>query len=117
MTIQEDIVTALASIASGKVYPQAAPHNTAAPFVVYRKVYSDPVMTLAGYEGTTHSGFVFECWDDTYAGAISLADSVRTAIEAAAALKPSYREPADPDEFEPAVDLYVEPVQFSFWHS
>jgi len=117
MSIQSDIKTALAAVASGRVYPEAAPDNAALPFVVYRKVAADPLMTLQGYAGQTRFTIVFDCWARTYAEAITLADQVRTAVEAAAALKPQYREPADPDVYEPSVDQFVEPVVYSIWHS
>lgn len=121
MSIQSDIITALIGgspqVADGRVYPQAAPQNAALPLVVYRRVNSEPLMTLLGYAGTTKHIFVFECWASTYAAALSLADSVRGAIESAAALQPCYREQGDPDDYEPAVDQFVEPVLFSFWHS
>lgn len=117
MSIQSDIKTVLASVAGGRVYPEAAPDNAALPLVVYRKVSSEPLMTLQGYAGTTRFVFVFDCWARTYLEAMSIADSVRTAIEAAAALKPLTREPADPDDYEPAVDQFVEPVLYSFWHA
>lgn len=117
MSIQSDIKTALTGIASNRVYPEAAPDNASLPLVVYRKVSSEPLMTLQGYAGTTRFVFVFDCWARTYQEAMTLADSVRTAIEAAAALKPLTREPADPDDYEPSVDQFVEPVLYSFWHA
>lgn len=121
MSIQSDIITVLTGgspqVADGRVYPQAAPQDAVLPLVVYRKVSSDPLMTLGGYAGMTKSAFVFECWAGTYAAAMTLADSVRSAIESAEALKPCYREQGDPDDYEPSVDQFVEPVLFSFWHS
>jgi hypothetical protein len=117
MSIQSDIKTALAGIAGNRVYPEAAPENATLPLVVYRKTGAEPLMTLQGYAGMTRFSFVFECWARTYAEAITLADQVRTAIEAAAALKPQYRDFADPDDYEPAVDQFLESVAYSFWHT
>jgi hypothetical protein len=117
MSVQSDIKTALAGIASNRVYPAAAPDAAALPHVVYRKAGAEPLMTLQGYAGTTRYTFVFECWARTYAEAITLAEQVRTALEAAAALKPMYREPADADDYEPVVDEFLELVAYSFWHA
>lgn len=117
MSLQSDIKTALAGIAGNRVYPEAAPDAASLPLVVYRKAGSEPLMTLQGYAGTTRFTMVFDCWARTYAEAITLADQVRTALEAAAALKPMYREPADADDYEPVVDQFVEPVSYSFWHT
>ena len=116
MSIQSDIATALATITGVESFPQHAEQDTKYPFVIYRKLSADPLMTLQGYGGMTKSTFVFECWAQTYQGVITLVDQVRTAVEAAAALKPFYREQGDPDDYEPAVDVFVEPVLYSFWH-
>lgn len=117
MSLQSDIKTALAGIASNRVYPEAAPDNSTLPLVVYRKSGAEPLMTLSGYAGMTRFTVIFDCWARTYAEAITLAEQVRTALEAAASLKPMYREPADADDYEPAVDQFVESVAYSFWHT
>jgi hypothetical protein len=117
MSVQSDIKTALNAVASGRVYPQVAPAEVDRPFVVYRKVDEDPVMTLQGYTGLTNFTFAFDCWADTYLEALTLADSVRAAVEAAAALKPLSRVPSGADDYEPAVDEFIETVVYSLWHS
>ena len=117
MSIQSDIVTALASVAGGRVYPEAAPEDAALPFVIYRRTLYEPVMTLTGYAGATRSAFMFECWATTKAVALSTAAAVQSAIEAAAPITTKYREPASGEDFEPASDQYVEPVAYTFWHA
>lgn len=117
MSIQSDVVTALAGIADDRVYPNEAPEKTEFPYVVFQRISHEPLMTLAGYAGVTKSTFMFECWAKTYAEAMDLAEDVRTAIEAAVAPVHKFREVGDPDDHEPAVGAYVEPVLFSFWHA
>jgi hypothetical protein len=117
MTIQTDIITALASVASGKVYPEAAPEDVAVPLVIYRRIAHEPLMTLQGYSGSTRSSFVFECWATTKQGALTLAASVITAIDAASPLTTKYRENVSGEDYESQYDQFVEPVQYSFWHA
>lgn len=38
MTVETDILSALQSLAGGRVYPDEAPANTAAPYIVYIQV-------------------------------------------------------------------------------
>jgi len=116
MTIHSDIVAALASVASGRVYPDAAPQDAVLPFVVYRRVSKEPLNTLYEATGYVRSSFVFDCWATTKAAAITTAAAVVTAIEAAAALNMAFEEPVTGEDYEPAVDQFVEPVQFGFWH-
>ena len=116
MSIQGDISTALASVASGRVYADAAPDNAPLPLVVYRRSGHFPEMTLNGYAGLTRSAFVFEAWATTKDGAVALAAAVAAAIDAASGLTIKYREPADADEYENTTDQYVDLVGYSFWH-
>lgn len=121
MSAQSDIVLAFMGsplpLAHERVYPEAAPQDAQRPFVVFRKVAADPLMTLQGYSGQTHYIFAFESWAATYLGAMQQADLIRVAIEASLALQPLYRQPTEPDGYEPAVDEFVETVLYSFWHS
>lgn len=117
MSIQSDIVTALAGVAGGRVYPQAAPQDAALPFVVYRRVAYEPVNLLGGRADNARSTFTFECWGATLDAALTTAAAVVAAIEAAAALATRYRVDAPGDEYEPAVDVFMEAVGYSFWHA
>jgi len=123
MTIHSDIVTALAGVASGQVYPDAAPENVEPPLVIYRRLAYDPLMTLQGYAGQARSTFLFECWGKptssitAKASALALAASVQSAIDGAAGLTIKYREPVSGDQYEVETLELMEPVQYSFWHS
>lgn len=123
MSILSDIKTALdvsgvtSIVGSDGVFTDAAPQDKALPLVVLKRTVYAPVMTLLGPEGTANSVYVFECWASTKSGAIALGAAVGAAIEAAAGLSAKYRLPYDGEEYEPALDQFCEPVQYSFWHS
>jgi len=115
MSLQTDIVTALAGVASGKVYPQFVPADVDPPFVVYRIVAKDPLQTLDGTVHQRNSTAVFEAYADSYAAALALAADVRTAIEGSALTQ--YEDTAPGEDYVPAVDEFMEPVFYGFWHT
>ena len=110
MTIQADIVTALAGIASGRVYPQIAPENATYPLVNYRILNKAPITTIHGTTLATDYTVVFECWATTYSGALTLAESVRTAINASTLNKVEADEPGE--EYDVQADSFMEPVYY-----
>ena len=115
MSLQSDIVTALASVASGNVYPQFVPADIDPPFVVYRILSKDPLTTLSAGTVETNSVVEFDCYADTYSAALTLAGNVRTAITGSGL---TYYESTAPGEnYEPDVDIYMEPVFYGFWHT
>lgn len=122
MTIHADIVTALAAVASGKVYPDAAPENVEPPLVIYRRIAYEPLMTLQGYAGQAKSTFLFECWAKPTtattgkAAALTLAGQVQAAIDAGT-FGSKWREDVSGDQYDIETSELMEPVQYSFWHS
>ena len=124
MSVEASIVTALASVAGGRVFPAAAPEEEPNPLVVYRRTHYTPVMTLAGYANQSYSEFIFECWgaksDVTTAkqSALDTAASVVSALEAAAGLTNKFRLPlSDEESFDPSTLEQMEPVKYGFWHT
>ena len=115
MSLQSDIVTALAGVAGGKVFPQFVNADQAPPFVVYRIATKDPLQTLDGTIHQRNSVAVFECYDESYAAALVLADAVRSAITASSLTQ--YEDTAPGEDYEPQVDLFMEPVYLGFWHT
>lgn len=115
MSLQSDLTTALAAVASGKVYTQFIEEDIALPFVVYRIASKTPLGLLDGSVDQTNSVVVFECYAATYAGALSLASDVRTAIAASGLTY--YEESAPGEDYEPVVDTFMEPVYYGFWHA
>ena len=115
MSLQSDIVTALATVASGNVYPQFVPADIDFPFVVYRIVNKDPLITLSGGTVELNTIVEFDCYDESYSGALTLAESVKTAIGLTTM---TYYETSSPGEdYEPIVDVFMEPVFYGFWHT
>lgn len=126
MSIENDIITALSAVASGKVYPAGAvPEKATAPLVAYRRTLYEVVQAIGGPYGMAHSEFVFECWGakTSVVGAKSasqtLATALRAAIEASATLTAANRFEIQNsgDKFEPELLEIMEPVFYSFWHT
>ena len=121
MSIQSDIVTALAGVASGKVFPQFVNADIDPPFVVYRIASKDPLQTIDGTVHLRNSTAAFECYAENYNDALTLAGQVRSAIEGSVPLNSGsvvqYEDTAPGEEYQPAVDMFMEPVYYGFWHS
>ena len=120
MSIQSDIITALSigspTISAGtRVYPQFAPQDATLPFVVYRRLSQEPIGTIHNATPiATRSIFVFECYAATYNAALTLAAEVRSSIQSSSL--EAYPSTASGEEYAPAVDEFMEPVQYEFWH-
>lgn len=124
MSIESDVVTALATVAGGNVFPVGeVAEGTLPPLVAYRCVRRNPIMTLQGYAGITQSIFVFECWgkktDSKTAkqASLDLAADVVAALDAAVGISNKYREPVAGEEYDADVLELMEPVQYSLWHA
>ena len=115
MSLQSDIVTALSAVAGGQVFPQYANADLEPPFVIYRINSKDTLQTLDGTIHDRNWSVVFGCYSDRYSDAITLADSVRAAITASGLTH--YEESSPGEDYEPEVDLFMEPVYFGFWHT
>lgn len=116
MSLQSDLVSALSSVAGGKVYPQFVPADVTLPFIVYSIISKDPLETLSGGTVQINSTVEFDCYADDYTSALSLAQDVKTAIDADANLV-SYETSSPGENYEPAVDVFMEPVFYGFWHT
>lgn len=120
MSIQSDIVTVLTAVspslsAGTRVYPQFAPQDASLPFVVYRRLSQEPIGTIHNaIPAATKSVFLFECFAQTYQGALTLASEVRASIQGSAL--EAYPSVSAGEEYAPVVDEFMEPVQFEFWH-
>lgn len=114
MSLQSEIITALDGIASGKVYPQAAPADVDVPFVIYRVSSKTPVNLLSGDAGIENSTVIFECYGDKYTDSLTLAGEVRTAIEASDLTQ--YRVSSPGEDYIEPVDEFMEPVFYGFWY-
>lgn len=122
MSIQADIMTALANVADGRVYPESAPEGMDPPYVIMRRIVYDPIMTLNGRAAVAKSTYIFECWGqkskESTAKAASLATAldVRAAIEASATGLQPFFEAVSGEDFVPQTLEMMEPLTVSFWH-
>lgn len=117
MSIEASIKTAMGTLAGGQLYPDYAPETAMVPYIVYRRVSREPLMTLDGPTGDVRSSYIFWCWAISPAAAQALSDDVAAAINAAAAITVKFEEPVTVDAFEPVIDEYAVPRQFGFWHT
>ncbi len=114
MSLYEDFYEVIAGAVGGRVYPKAAPMDTPRPFITWRRLSSDPVVTIHGETLTTRSVFVFECWADNYLDALAVSEEVLDLIETSEL--DATNEPNAGDDYEPAIDVFMEPVTVGFWH-
>jgi len=115
MSLQSDLVSALSAVASGRVYPQAAPADAPLPFVIYRVIGKEPLTTLNDSETLVNSVLAFESYADDYLEALTVSAAVVAAIEASSL---NYYKTQSPGEnYEVITDDYMEPVFFGFWHN
>lgn len=114
MTFQTDLITALASVVGGRVYPNIAPENATYPLVNYRVLNKEPIATVDGVVHATKFTVVFECWATNYTTALTTAASVRAAINASVLTWYPVDEPGE--DYEPTTDSYMESVYYGFLH-
>lgn len=124
MSIQSDIVTALANVCGGRVYPFGeVPEDAALPLVVFRRTTLNRIPVLGGYSGLSISEFIFECWGEksdtasAKAVALSTADAVRSAIAAATAITSKWDTVISGEDYDAETLEEMEPVGFGFAHT
>jgi len=115
MSLQSDLVSALSAVASGRVYPQAAPADAPLPFVIYRVLNKRPEDTL-NHSGTLiYTVMAFESYADDYLEALTLSASVESAIASSSLVY--YKEVSPGENYEVLTDDFMEPVFYGFWHT
>lgn len=111
--IQQGIFAALAGVAGGRVFPNLAPHNVQTPYVVYARVSSSPENTLADGAPVANTRLQVDCFDATYAGALTLAGAVKAAMKNSVI---THLLLLEQDQFEPEASLHRVILDFSIWH-
>ena len=111
--IQQDLFTALAGVAGGRVFPNVVPNNVQKPYVVYARVSSAPENTLADGALIENTRLQVDCFDTTYAAALALAEAVKTAITSSPITHVLLLEQ---DQFEPEALLHRVILDFSIWN-
>lgn len=72
---------AISHLAGGRVYPVRAPQGTAAPYVIFQQIGSDPGISRREAAGATHRLFQVACFAATYEAAVALRDAVIEALD------------------------------------
>lgn len=86
MTIEQGLVAELladagvAAIVGTRVHPGAVPQNGSLPAIVYQRISSIRDVDMSGPQSFTQVRIQVDCWHTSYAGAKSLADAVRSAL-------------------------------------
>ena len=111
--IQQDIFTALAAVAAGRVFPNIAPNNVPKPYVVYARISSAPENTMADGAPVKNTRLQVDCFDTTYAAAVALAEAVKSAMKNSAI---THLLLLEQDQFEPEALLHRVILDFSIWH-
>ncbi len=111
--IQQDVYAALSAVAGGRVYPNVAPNNVAKPYVVYARVSSSPENTLGDGSPIDNTRLQVDCYDNTYALAVALAEAVKSALRASSITHLLLQEQ---DQFESDALLHRVILDFSLWH-
>ena len=114
--IQQAVLCALAvaaHVADGRVFPNIAPNNVQKPYVVYARISSAPENTLADGAPIDNVRLQVDCFDTTYAGAVTLAEAVKAALAASTI---THLLLVEQDQFEPEALLHRVILDFSIWH-
>jgi hypothetical protein len=74
-------VAAIAALVSTRVYPLRLPQDASLPAVVYQRISGERVRSHDGPSGLGRGRFQISSWDDDYAGAKSLAEQIRYALD------------------------------------
>jgi hypothetical protein len=80
MSVEEDIITRLAAVAGGRVYPSVAPQGVTAPYVVYQITDGETVYAFGGPAPTTQRSVEIQAWATTYSAARVVLDAVTAAM-------------------------------------
>lgn len=113
-TIEEDLFALLNAVAPNAVYPLVASQDTPMPYVVYRCMPS-PVENTLDSQTPPADNTVFEldCWGRTYADAVNLAATIRTALQSWSVL--GTQKLSAHDLYEEDVKAYRRVFEFSVW--
>ena len=111
--IQQDLFAALSTLAGGRVFPNIAPNNVQKPYVVYARISSAPANTLADGAPVENTRLQVDCFDTSYAAAVTLAMAVKAAMTSSAI---THLLLLEQDQFEPEALLHRVILDFSIWH-
>jgi hypothetical protein len=112
----------ISALISNRIYPFNIPHGVDADAVTYNLAGSDRTRTMGGESTYIRAIFDVDCWSNTYAGAIAIADAIEAALVDYRGQLGSTSPPVDadhirlerrgPDQFEPDTELHRVVLQF-----
>jgi len=114
MSLQSELMIALAAVAGGQIYPQMAPAEIEPPFVVYRILAKEPLGLLSGGAASVRYSIAFECYGTSYQEALTTAAAVSAAIDASDLT--TFHEASPGEDYIFDADEFMEPVFVGIWH-
>lgn len=118
MSIEEDLVTTLGPVFSGRFYPMVAPANVSngtSPYSVYQLVSGIPENTVDGATpNLTNARYQISIFGRDMLELVALVKSAKTAMLASALFKSLCV--MEMDSFEDPALLYAKLIDFSIWH-
>jgi hypothetical protein len=73
--------SAITSIVGGRIHHKSRPENESGSAIVYQRVSTVPVTSMAGDSGLDSIRLQVSCWADSHNDSMALADLVRAAIK------------------------------------
>jgi len=110
--IEQSIYSTLGSLVSNRVYPLTMPQNPTFPAIVYTRVSINPENRLEGGSSLDQIRIQIDSYAKTYSAVKSLAESVRSAMEAAS-FKGTLQ--LEQDFYEPDLGLYQVTQDYYVW--
>nr|WP_284700719.1 DUF3168 domain-containing protein [Robbsia betulipollinis] len=106
-------VAALQGLASGGVYPDQAPANVAAPYIVYQSVGGVDETSMDGFEGQQNSRMQIAVWSSTRIEAVEIMQKILRAMTAAPVRGKPVGAPVS--VYEDETKLYGSRLDVSIW--
>ncbi len=115
MTVEADIYTAVQGLVSGRVYPDVAPAEVTAPYVVYQQVGGESANLITQNISSKKNGrFQFAVWGTTRAAVSALSLQIESALINSVAFQ-ARPIGASVSEYEQETALYGARQDFSIW--
>lgn len=73
--------SAVAAIVGTRIYPATSPQGVTSPRIVYERISTMRVHSMAGATGLVRPRIALDCFGDGYAGSKALGDAVRLALD------------------------------------
>lgn len=115
MTIEASIFTAIKSLCSNRVFPDAAPYGTTLPYITYTQVGGEPVSYLERTVPSIQNGrFQFNVWGTSRSACSDLMAQIETALVTATAFQATPLG-APTSIYDSDMALYGSMCDYSIW--